>query len=97
MKNKKINIIKAYYFLLAFVLITQALITVFKLGHIVSYQHRIAKLEQKKQELVKQQQEIELELGKITALSLRQAELDEEYIDIQSPIRLTIDDSVALK
>lgn len=97
MKNKKIKLIQIYYFILAFVLISQAVITVYQLGHTVSYQHRIARLEQKKQELIKNQQAIELELGQITALSLNQAKLNEEYIDIQSPIRLTIDDSVALK
>lgn len=97
MKIKSTKLVKFYYFLLAALLVCQAAVTVFKLGHTVSYQHRIAKLEKEKQELLKEQEEIELQLGQAAALSFNQAELGQDYVDIQNPILLTMDSSVALK
>ncbi len=97
MKINTQKTIRIYYLILATVLVAQATLTVFKLGQTVSYQDRIAKLQNQKRELLVEQQTVETKLGQVTSLSLNYNNLSDEFEPIQKPIHLSSDQVVALR
>lgn len=95
--TKSTKLYKIYYLFLGLLLLGQAFITVLKLGQTVRYQHRISQLQQQKTKLLNRQQEIEGELNLTSSLALNQAEVGQEYTQIDSPLQLTADQVLALK
>lgn len=98
MKKTKINkLIKLYYLVLILVLAYQTITTVFKLSQTIAYQDRIGALQARKQELVREQEEYEVELGEMTSLISLREKATEEYVPISNIIIISADQPLALK
>lgn len=96
-KNKLKTFIKLYYFILAFALVSQLLMTAFKLSQTISYQQRISALESQRRQLSREQEEIQIQLGKMSSLSLNQEQLTEKYQPISSVFVIPTDAPLALR
>jgi hypothetical protein len=98
MKKTKINkLIKLYYLVLILFLVHQTISTIFKLSQTIAYQDRIGALQARKQELVREQERLEVELGETTSLSSLREKAIEEYIPISNIIIISADQPLALK
>jgi cell division protein FtsB len=98
--SKKTNfkkIANLYYFILGFALITQILTTVFKLSQTISYQHRISALQTQKQILSKEQEEIQVEISRLSSLSVNQFQVTDEFVPISTVYIIPADQTLALK
>lgn len=89
--------IKLYYALIVLVLLFQTLATVIKLSQTIAYQHRISALQTQKQQLIQQNEEVEVQLGKLNSLVAVKEKAVTQYIPISAVVVLPADQSLALK
>lgn len=95
--TKTTKIIKFYYAVLGFVLITQAVLTCVKLGQNVSYQHKLQALSSHNKNLQREVETKQAILSSTNSLLAIQNELDETYTTISSPIIISGHETLALK
>ena len=96
-KTNKAKIIKIYYFALLLIVLFQTVTTVYKLSQTIAYQDRITALQSKKQQLIKEQEQIELELARTNSLAQLKEQAQDEYIPITNVVIISADQPLALK
>jgi uncharacterized membrane protein (DUF106 family) len=89
------TIIKFYYLLIVIVVITQATTTVVKLAKNLSDQHKLSNLKIQKNELLKEQEDIEKKLGEINCLTTNQVALNTDFNQINQPVVISADHVIA--
>ncbi len=88
---------KLYYLLIVIVVIAQATTTVVKLAKNLSDQHKLSSLKIQKNELLKEQEDIEKRLGSINCLTTNQIALNTDFGQINQPVVISADHVVALR
>ncbi len=91
------KIIRSYYLLLAFALVSQAVITCVKLGQTISYNHRLQAITVEKQQLQREYELKQVELSAANSLLANKIELDQGYVPISSPIVISAQETLALR
>ena len=97
MTISRTTITKLYYLLIVIVVIAQATTTVVKLAKNLSDQHKLSSLKIQKNELLKEQEDIEKKLGSINRLTTNQVALNTDFNQINQPVVISTDHMVALR
>lgn len=95
-KNTK-KIVRYYYLVLGFALITQAVTTCVKLGQTISYNHRLQAITVEKQQLQREYELKQVELSAANSLLANKINLDDSYSAISSPIVISAQETLALR
>jgi hypothetical protein len=94
----KHQLAKIYYLIALLAVVSQAVLTVFRLGQTVNYQHQIHQLQQRKQSLVKKHNQLNQQLGTELSLVKTQVGLNQDYQAIEQPVVIaTQDQTLALE
>lgn len=95
---KKTGLISIYYLILTGFVFYNALNCVVKVSKNIDYGQKIAKLEQEKETLSKERNQLEIEYSqKISLYKNELLTIDSNYTSISKPIALSVHNAVALR
>ncbi len=96
-KIKSEKIIRAYYLIIAAILLSQVVLTVFRFSQTIVYQHRISTIQSQYQKLNKEYEELQLKVAAANSLQTTQAQLDDEFNPITAVHIISSEHPLALK